>query len=824
MKFSLSLTNKYLLLSLAILLFIFGLVYSSFVLTEKITGESQKIHLASRQHMQLMRISSLVHFFVNPSPLEVGISGPDSAPKILKEAQIYQTVLYGLQKGDLNLDLSPISPQDKKSLAQLDRLINFWRDSQKPLLLKILNTPPSQRQELCNTCHAAFRDRIKEIDLLTSSISDNYNKNLKSFRQFRFFALLFSPILLLGMTWFIRRKLILPVKKLKEANDRIEQGDFEIRLPVISNDEIGYLTESYNRMAEKLKKSFQENEDNLIQLTFFNKEILTREIDLKNSYHNKEIINAILQISLAPIPLVDQLQLALPKILSIGHIELLSRGVILLASDDADELQMAAYHGLSKAQAAACHRVPFGVCHCGRAASSRDIQFVSCVDNKHDINFSKHDPHGHYCVPILSGDRLLGVMGLYVKEGHERKEEEEEILQTIANILAGIIERKKMEDQLVKLVNDLRSSIKNLDDEKIFTESVIRSLNSGLMVLDLEGRIIAANPIGDLILNLFEPDPVGKNLISVLGDTAFLAMTGIHGKVSYVSDEIILPSRRGDERILGFTATNRKDADGNRVGLIISFSDITEDKYLRKEMEKMNRLSTVAEIASAVAHEVRNPLAGIKTMAQAIDESLSKNDDKKEYITRIIRQVDRLNTILTEFFTYARPNKPKKIQTSLVDIISETKPLISTRLYKMGIELKEKYEENLPLINVDPNQIQQVFLNLILNSIDAFKTSGIIEIIAEKVDDGQKEMYTLTYPELKDGGNYVAVRFRDTGPGMDEEVAEKMFEPFFTTKHTGSGLGLSIVYRILKENNATIHLDYSVEEGAAFIMFFETVK
>lgn len=640
MKLTLSLTNKYLLLSLVILFFIFGLVFSSFTLTEKIKGESQKINLASQQHMQLLRISSLMHFFVNPSPLQVGISGSDPTKKIVAEAQRYETVLYGLQNGNSGLNLHPISPDDKQSLAQLNLLLKLWNESQKPLLQVIINSPVSMRQDFCKSCHIAFRDQIGEVNVLAAKISSFYDQNLDSFKKFRFFALLFSPILLLGMTWFIRLKLILPIKKLKEANDRIELGDFETRLPVLSEDEIGYLTRSHNRMSETLKQLFQENEENLSQLTLVNQE--------------------------------------------------------------------------------------------------------------------------------------------------------------------------------------MRSSFKNLDDEKIFTESIIRSLSSGLIVVDLEGMIVMANPNGILILNLFDSDPAGKSLASVLGDKAFHAMTDIHGKVSHISSEVTIRCIKGDKRTLGFTATNRKDATGRKMGLIISFSDITEDKYLHREMENMNRLRTVAEIATAVAHEVRNPLAGIKTMAQSIDESLGEKDSNKEYITRIIRQVNRLNNLLTEFFSYARPNKPQKVKTSLQAIISETKILVSNRLYKMNIEFKEKYEKDLPDINVDFNQIQQVFLNLILNSIEAFKKSGLIEIIVEKINPPKKEMYRLTYPELKSDANYVAVHFRDTGPGLDEGIAEKIFEPFYTTKHTGSGLGLSIVYRILKENNAVIHLDDNVAEGVAYIIFFET--
>jgi nitrogen fixation/metabolism regulation signal transduction histidine kinase len=637
MKPTLSLTNKYILLSFVILLYILGLVFSSFVLTEKIKGESQKINLASQQHMQLLRISSLMHFFVNPSPLAIGISETDSTRKIMVEAQRYETVLYGLKSGNEDLGLHPVSSDDRQSLAQLELLLNLWTETQKPLLQTITSSPEAMRQDFCTSCHSAFRDQIGQVNVLAANISIFYNENLDSFKKFRFFALLLFPVLLITMTWFIRLKLILPIRKLIEANDRIEMGDFETRLPVLSEDEIGSLTRSHNHMSQTLKQLFIENEDHLSQLTFVNRE--------------------------------------------------------------------------------------------------------------------------------------------------------------------------------------MQASMDNLADEKIFTESIISSLDSGLMVIDLEGMILTANPSGVEILNLFDPDPVGRSLVAVLGEKPFKAMTTISSKESHTSGEISIPSLKGDKRALEFTATNRKDVSGKKLGLIVSFRDVTDENYLHKEMEKMDRLRTVAEIATAVAHEVRNPLAGISTMAQAIDENLKENDDNKEYIRRIIRQINRLNKLLTEFFTYARPNDPRKVTASIREIINETKHLIDNRLYKMGIELKERYEDDLPFIKVDPNQIQQVFLNLMLNSVEAFTGSGTIEIIAERVDEKRKGAYMLSYPELRMDSDYLVVHFRDTGPGLAGDVADKIFEPFVTTKHNGSGMGLSIVYRILKDNDATIHLDDSVNEGVGYIIF-----
>jgi len=280
----------------------------------------------------------------------------------------------------------------------------------------------------------------------------------------------------------------------------------------------------------------------------------------------------------------------------------------------------------------------------------------------------------------------------------------------------------------------------------------------------------------------------------------------------------ITPTR--DKKIIGYSNVPREDARGNKVGVIISLSDISEIKYVRKEMEKMNRLSTVAEIASAVAHEVRNPLAGIKIMAQSIEEEAKDNSEQLECSQRIIRQVDRLNELLSDFFSYARPAEPNKRPTSLYSIVAETMPLINNRLSKNRITLAQDVSDQLPRIVADPHQVQQVFLNLFLNSIDAIKEQGHIEIYASFLTPSMLKYYKKKYPALLGIHKYVILRFTDNGTGMPPHVAEQVFEPFFTTKTSGAGLGLAIVYRTLKENDAEIVLESNEGKGTTFTIFF----
>lgn len=551
-----------------------------------------------------------------------------------------------------------------------------------------------------------------------------------------------------------------------------------------------------------------------------------REKKLNLSYQNQKIMNAILQISLMPVSLDQQLELILDQVLSIPTIELLPSGAILLADAEPGILALKAQRGFSEQQLGTCNRVPFGKCHCGRAAQSGRIQFVHCIDETHDFIFDCMKPHGHYCVPIISDESVLGVIALYIQEGHKSSELEEESLHAIANILAGVIERKRMEGQLVGLIGNLKQTIKELDEERKFNESVIASLGSGLVAVNCEGEVEKSNPAARQLLGRISRGKVeGCNLGEILGIKVACEITAEspvaieQGRREIVVKEI----EGGKELTIEYVTVPREDAQGMVVGKIISFSDVTGLKKIQSELEKMNRFSTIAEIASAVAHEVRNPLAGIRTMTQVIDEQLADGAPHKEYTRRIIKQVDRLNELLTEFFTYARPPVPSRKPVSLVKVMEDIKPLVHSRLQKNGVTLVEDYEKGLPDILADPSQVQQVFLNLFLNSLMAMKrTDGHISIRVRYIGTDRSEFDPAKFSWLQPDNKYVTVYFSDDGGGMEPEVREKAFEPFFTTRHDGSGLGLSIVYRILKENSAGIMVESSPGAGATFIIFFST--
>jgi len=223
----------------------------------------------------------------------------------------------------------------------------------------------------------------------------------------------------------------------------------------------------------------------------------------------------------------------------------------------------------------------------------------------------------------------------------------------------------------------------------------------------------------------------------------------------------------------------------------------------------MDRLVSLGKLASGIAHELRNPLAGIKTTAQALGEELPGDDPRREYLNRITKEIDRLNELLKTFFSFAKPQKLDLIHCDIKAIINEIIPFLIKEIAEKGIHFVETYPPQLPKIKVDKNQMHQVFLNLFLNAIQAMPNGGElkIEVSSEisRSQDGSKK-------------KFIKIVISDTGTGIPTNIVQKIFDPFFTTKPRGIGLGLSITYQIIKKHGGTIKVESQLERGTSFMI------
>ena len=387
--------------------------------------------------------------------------------------------------------------------------------------------------------------------------------------------------------------------------------------------------------------------------------------------------------------------------------------------------------------------------------------------------------------PILERGKIVGSMGI----GRD------------------VTEQKKMEREIIELTN--------------FNESIIQSMEAGLLTVALDGRITSLNAGGERILGWKSAEVVGQKIKSVLKPEevdCLLSSLPSPGSLSF-SRETEITVKTGRKVFIGFTATDRLDNRGEKVGTIVSFRDITQLKQMQSEVIRMDRLASLGVLASGIAHEVKNPLAGIKTMAQTCEEEFDENDPKREYLVRIVRQVNRLDDLLKTFFTYARPKPPDRKPHRLPVILKEVVNLVGKKMTACGIAYEEAFESDLPKVMVDAQQIQQVFLNLILNAVEAMGDGGTLRISARK---GRMSSLGLIHRRSEEKGTSdvpcVAVQVSDTGEGIAPDKLETIFDPFFSTKSNGVGLGLSIVYRIIEEHRGDIRVESKVGQGTTFTL------
>ncbi|MCB1212770.1 MAG: GHKL domain-containing protein, partial [Chlamydiia bacterium] len=249
------------------------------------------------------------------------------------------------------------------------------------------------------------------------------------------------------------------------------------------------------------------------------------------------------------------------------------------------------------------------------------------------------------------------------------------------------------------------------------------------------------------------------------------------------------------------TPLNRDDSLNFSEGLLILIRDVTEIARLKRRNERDSRMRLLGEMAAVVAHEIRNPLAGIKGFASLLVEDLSDRPALVEMAKSIVEGVDGLNRIVTNILNYARPLEPKYVSTDLPQLIETLIASLKTDPKMETISISSSYTPEKFAMEIDPHLIRSALLNLLLNAVQAIDERGSIKI--HSFFDGNGCILTI----------------EDSGVGMSEKQLERLFVPFFTTKANGSGLGLAEVHKIVQAHEGTIHADSSPGAGARFVLF-----
>ncbi len=369
----------------------------------------------------------------------------------------------------------------------------------------------------------------------------------------------------------------------------------------------------------------------------------------------------------------------------------------------------------------------------------------------------------------------------------------------------------EIEEKIAKKEEAIQHLTRKLEDVKNFTESIIQSIGSGIIITEMNDTITYINKAGERILGYRKEELLGRPF------TIFSLKEKQSAIPSFLNDPDDMDTRKEGwmkkkdraEFPVGFTINNHLSVRGEKIGKIIVFRDLTNVYKIQEEILRVDRLVSLGKLASGIAHELRNPLAGIKTTAQALGEEMSGDDSRREYLHRITKEIDRLNDLLKTFFSFAKPQNLNLAHCHIKDIIDEIIPFLIKEIADKGIRFVETYHPQLPKIKVDKTQMHQVFLNLFLNAIQAMPNGGELRIEASPM---------ISDPLKGSKQNFIRVVISDTGRGIPAQIVHKIFDPFFTTKPKGIGLGLSITYQIIKKHGGTIKVDSEWERGTSFII------
>lgn len=342
---------------------------------------------------------------------------------------------------------------------------------------------------------------------------------------------------------------------------------------------------------------------------------------------------------------------------------------------------------------------------------------------------------------------------------------------------------------------ELHTKSDELQDLQAIQNNILHSMRGGLITTDLDGRITLINQPG---LNFFgrrSHEVLGTHISSLFRDP--LPETGHNA----VQGELRAWTSSG-EKIFGLTVTPLTVHDGDVIGFVYTFTDLTDVRRLENEIRLRDRLSAVGRLAAGIAHEIRNPLSSIAGSVQMLSKMATLNDEQQVLVDIVRRESERLNNIISDFLLYSRDKNYNFGRHDLLLLLDETLRLLANR--PTGTDMQHRIVRNFEvreaLAMVDPDRIKQVFWNLCDNALRAMPEGGTLKITLR----GRAEQWMLS--------------FKDTGIGLRPQQVEKIFEPFQSTFEGGTGLGLALVYQIVQAHKGRVQAAAPAGDGAEFVV------
>jgi two-component system NtrC family sensor kinase len=408
----------------------------------------------------------------------------------------------------------------------------------------------------------------------------------------------------------------------------------------------------------------------------------------------------------------------------------------------------------------------------------------------------------HYYVPCVVRGRMVAVIGLgRSADGALLSSEDVEILRTVSGYVAVAIENSLLYQEQEERASELKLL-------KEMNESIVDSINVGLMAVDLEGRVTHSNSALEKILEIGRDDAMGKRVEELFAEDFADTLQQVLGNEGWQLQQLRniyklhTATRKGRPLVLNISLAPLRGDAPVQSGVLVVLEDVTSRIRLEEQLQQREKLSSIGLLAAGVAHEVNTPLTGVSSYTQMLLGMMPETDPKHALLQKIGRQADRAVNIVNNLLNFSRTGGATEfIELDVNRVLDDTIQLIEPQLRRNQIEISRSYEANAPSVIGNAGKLQQVFTNLLLNARDAIPDGGRI---------------TLKTTSSRDDS--LVVEVSDNGIGIAPENVAKIYDPFYTTKGVGrgTGLGLAVSYGIVQEHSGHISVESAPGRGTTF--------
>ncbi|MCR4402512.1 MAG: ATP-binding protein [Firmicutes bacterium] len=374
-----------------------------------------------------------------------------------------------------------------------------------------------------------------------------------------------------------------------------------------------------------------------------------------------------------------------------------------------------------------------------------------------------------------------------------------------------------------------------------YTEDILANIPAGVITVDLDGKVTVANAAARKLLAGatagsskaapaaaqpgIDPGQAGREpaATSVIGTHYRQAFSATPAIVALIDDALSQGrTMRGCETTVPISGVSvtlvastsvLSDRSQQPLGVAVTFEDVTELRALQRQVHEAAKLAAVGELSAGLAHEVRNPLGAIKACSQFLEDRVPEDESLGKFTRILVREVDRLDRLVERLLSFAKPRESDMQYVDVHEILDRMVSLVGLKAKQAKVDVVRRYQPNLPRVFADPEKLQQAFLNIMLNAIDAMPCGGVLAVATSICGDSEQV-----------ANGRVRVDFRDTGVGIPPDQLDKVFTPFFTTRERGTGLGLAIARRVVSEHGGEITVESMPGVGTAFSVFLPAAQ